>query len=41
MVAITLLSTPSAACQSLLVCMIARSLAYAYFLETVFVRSEI
>jgi len=34
-VAISLVSTPSTACQSPSACMIARSSAYAYFLETV------
>jgi len=40
-VAISLLSTPSTVCQSPSACMIARSLAYAYFLETVVVKSEV
>jgi len=35
MVAMSLLSTPSAACQSPSACMIPRSLLYAYFLEMV------
>ena len=39
-VAMSLVSTPSNACQSSSACMIARSLAYAYFLETVIGRSE-
>ena len=39
-VAMSLLSTPSIACQSQLACMIARSSVYAYFLETMFGRSE-
>ena len=37
---VCLISTPSIACQSPLSCMIARSSAYAYFLETVIGRSE-
>ena len=40
-VAMSLVSTPSTACQSPSACMIARSSAYAYFLETVTGRSEI
>jgi len=36
MVAMFLLSAPSTACQSPSTCMIARSLAYAYFFEMVF-----
>jgi len=39
-VAMSLVSTPSTACQSPSACMIARSSAYAYFLETVIGRSE-
>jgi len=39
-VAMSLLSTPSTACQSPSACMIARSSAYAYFLEMVVGRSE-
>jgi len=39
-VALSLLSTPSTACQSPSACMIARSSAYAYFLETVVGKSE-
>jgi len=39
-VAMSLLSTPSTACQSPSACMIARSSLYAYFLETVVGRSE-
>jgi len=38
--AMSLLSTPSTACQSPSVCMIAKSSVYAYFLETVVGRSE-
>jgi len=41
MVAMSLLSTLSAAFQSLSACMIARSWAYAYFLETVIGKSEV
>jgi len=40
-VSMSLLSTPSTACQSLSACMIARLSAYAFFLETVVGRSEI
>ena len=40
MVAIPLLSTPSTTCQSPSACMIARSSAYVYFLETVVGKSE-
>jgi len=40
MVAMSLLSTPSTACQSPSACMVARSSAYAYSLETVVGRSE-
>jgi len=40
MVAISLLCTLSTVCQFPSACMIARSLAYAYFLETVVGRSE-
>ena len=40
-VAMSLLSAPSTACQSLSACMIARSSAYAYFLEMVVGRSEV
>jgi len=40
-VAMSLLSTPSTAYQSPTACMIARSSAYAYFLETVFGKSEV
>ena len=40
-VAMSLLSTPSHACQSPSACMIARLLAYAYFLETVAGKSEV
>ena len=40
MVAMSLLSTPSTACQSPSTCKIARSSAYAYFLETMFGKSE-
>jgi len=36
----SLLSTPSTACQSPSACMTARSTAYAYFLETMFSKSE-
>ena len=39
-VAMSLLSVPSTACQPPSACMIARSSAYAYFLEMVFGRSE-
>jgi len=39
-IAMSLLSTPSTACQSPSACMIARSSAYAYFLETVVGRLE-
>ena len=39
--AISLLCTPSNACQSPSACMIARSSTYAYFLETVVVTSEV
>ena len=39
MVAMSLLSTPSTACQSPSACIIARSSEYAYFLETVVGRS--
>ena len=40
-VAMLLLSTPSTSCQSPSACMIARSSAYAYFVETVVGRSEV
>jgi len=40
-VAMSLLSTPYTACQSPSACMIARSLAYAYFIETVVGKSEV
>ena len=40
-VAMSLLNTPSTSCQSPSACMIARSSAYAHFLETVYGRSEI
>jgi len=39
-VAMSLLCTPSTVCQSPSISMIATSLAYAYFLETVVGRSE-
>jgi len=40
MVAMSLFTTPSTVCQSPSACMIARSSAYAYFLEMVIGRSE-
>ena len=41
MVSMSLCSTPFTSCQSPLTCMIARSLALAYFLETVVGKSEV